>query len=180
MDYYFLPKEHSRKFDDITKGFKKKLAKFNPSVNSVKIKNYFDNGYGEKGSLKLLYDDGLIDSPDDFKGIYIFVKGRVPIYTGISKGVVKRLIQHTKGHNHHTSSFAYALAKATYQKETGNYERVTRKNFNFKEHVGPAKEFLLSQKIAFMKIEDDYELCLFEIYCAMELKTLMYNNFSTH
>lgn len=180
MEYVFLPKTHSKKFDAITKGFKNKLAKFNPASNSVKIETYFGEGLGKKSSLMLLFNQGLIESQEDFKGLYVFLKGKIPIYTGISKGVINRIIQHTKGHSHHTSSFAYNLAKASLQKETGNYEKITRKAFKFKEHVGPAKAFLLKQNIAFMKIEDDFELCLFEIYCAMELKTLMYNSFSTH
>lgn len=180
LQYHFRPQKHVKSFDAITREFRQKLKQLNLAEKAFKVNKYFSEGLGEKSSLKLLFEDGLIDSPKDFKGIYIFIKNKTPIYTGISKGVIKRIIQHTKGHSHHTSSFAFSLARASYQKETGDYNRIPRKDFNYKEHVAPAKHYLLQQKIAFMKIEDDIELYLFEIYCAMELQTLMYNSFSTH
>ena len=50
---------------------------------------------------------------------------------------------------------------------------------NLESDVEPAKIFLLRQKIAFLPINNDEELCLFEIYCSMKLGT-WFNDFETH
>ncbi|HWJ29377.1 MAG TPA: hypothetical protein VNS32_22750 [Flavisolibacter sp.] len=172
--------KHSKTFRDIIQSFPKKLKAFDPCKNNIPISEYFGEGKGVRKALNLLVEGGYIEEKEDFKGLYVFVDGNLPFYTGISKGIVRRIIQHTKGHDHNTSSLAYRIGKDSYQKESGNYQKMTRKAFDFKNYAGNAKAFLQSKNVAFIKIEDDFELYLFEIYCAMELQTLMMNKFHTH
>jgi len=48
-----------------------------------------------------------------------------------------------------------------------------------KKNIDFIKKFLLEQRVAFIKIDDDDELALYEIYCAMKYKTSL-NTFETH
>jgi hypothetical protein len=172
--------KHSKTFKEIVQTFPLKLKKFDPCNNNIPITDFFGAGKGVKKALNLLVNDGYLDEADDFKGLYVFVDGKLPFYTGISKGVVRRIIQHTKGHDHNTSSLAYRIGKDSYQKESGNYQKMTRKAFDFKNYAGNAKAFLQRKNVAFIKVDDDFELYLFEIFCAMELQTLMMNKFYSH
>lgn len=88
---------------------------------------------------------GKGETKKDFQGIYVFVHDRTPFYIGISKGVIGRIIQHTKGHSHHTSTLAYNIGLIRYEIEKGHKYIGGRKEFDFKADVAPAKEFLLKQ-----------------------------------
>jgi predicted GIY-YIG superfamily endonuclease len=178
IDFTSVP--HHISFDDIIGTFKNKLLEFDPVANKFDVNLYFGDGIGPQCAAELLYNDGEIKEKKDFKGLYVFLDDDVPFYVGISKCVIKRIIQHTKGHKHQTSSLAYSIGKEFQQKTTGDYSKITRKEFNFPKYAGMAKEFLRKKQVAFIPIDDDIELYLFEIYCAMELRTLMMNNFSTH
>ncbi|WP_394777119.1 hypothetical protein [Flavobacterium sp.] len=114
----------------------------------------------------------------DFKGLYIYIHNDIPFYVGISKGVIGRTIQHLKGHNHHSASLAYNIAKLLYKLEVREEYTKTRKEFDF-NYATRVKDLLLKQKIAFIPISNDEEMYLFEIYCAMKYKCEL-NKFETH
>lgn len=179
-------------FEDLINGFKKKLDDFNPTDNCFEIEKYFGEGMGKAGAVRKMLADGKINPEwlkdknndeveikNDFKGLYVFIHDKTPIYVGISKGVIGRILQHTKGHSHYSASLAYQIGKIRYNASNPEAYTGGRKDFDFRTQVAPVKEFLMKQKIAFLPINNNEELYLFEIYVAMELKTWL-NNFETH
>jgi hypothetical protein len=178
-------------FATIVKRFDKKLFNFNPIEKAFEIEKYFLKG-GQVSVTERLLSDNLVSKnwlreyktkngkiKFDFKGLYVFVHSKTPIYVGISKGVIGRTLQHVKGHSHNTSTLAYNIGLIRYEIINGKKYVGGRKEFDFKAEVAPAKIFLLKQKIAFLPILNDEELYLFEIYCAMQLQCWL-NKFETH
>ena len=179
-------------FSELTDTFEEKLSKFNPTVNCFDIVDYFSEGIGQVSATEKLLADNKIHADwlrkyetkkgktkTDFSGLYIFLNDTTPFYVGISKGVIGRILQHTKGHSHNTSTLAYNIGLIRYELLTGKKHLGERKELNFKTEVEPVKQFLLRQKIAFLPIENPEELALFEIFCSMKLKTVL-NKFETH
>jgi len=185
-------RKDNKSFEEIIAGFNKKLLDFNPIKNCFEIEQYFGTGKGKSTSLKLLTKDGRINkdwlreyetkkgnSKTDFKGLYIFIHENIPFYVGISKGVIGRLNQHVKGRNHNTSTLAFKIGRIRYKLIKGFEFTGERKDLNYESEVEPIKEFLMKQRVAFIHIDNDDELTLFEIYCSMKLGTWL-NSFETH
>ncbi|MDR6763805.1 putative GIY-YIG superfamily endonuclease [Flavobacterium sp. 2755] len=179
-------------FLEITSQFERKFEEFNPVQNCFEIEKYFGGKCGISKVTNKLIQDGIIKKnwlrqyktkggkiKTDFKGLYIYIHQNTPIYVGISKGVIGRTLQHLKGHSHNTSTLAFNIGLIRYEIEKGEKYIGKRKQFDFKLDVTPAKEFLLKQRIAFIPIENDEEMYLFEIYCAMKLQCYL-NKFETH
>lgn len=178
-------------FAEIVNGFEDKLEKFNPIENCFNIEEYFGKG-GIVTVREKLINDGIIDKTwlreyltksgkkkFDFKGLYVYVYDKTPIYVGISKGVIGRTIQHLKGQSHNTSTLAFNIGLIRYEIQKGEKYIGHRKKFDFNADVTPAKKFLSQQKVAFLPIDNDEEMYLFEIYCAMNLQCWL-NKFETH
>lgn len=185
-------RKFNRTFEEIIKGFDKKLSDFKPLDNCFDIETYFGSGIGQAGATKKLLADKRIQSDwlrdyhtkkenkkNDFKGLYVFFHKDTPFYVGISKGVIARIFQHTKGHSHNTSTLAYNIGLVRYEIINGKPYLGDRKDLNFATEVAPVKEFLMKQKIALIKIDDNEELYLFELYVSMKLQTWL-NKFETH
>lgn len=179
-------------FHDLTETIEDKFSKFNPTVNCFDITDYFSAGIGQVSARRRLLADRIIEADwlreyktkygstkIDFSGLYVFINNKTPFYVGISKGVIGRIFQHTRGHNHNTSTLAYNISLIRYQILTGVMHIGKRKELNFKTEVEPVKQFLLKQKIAFLHIENYEELALFEIFCSMKMNTIL-NKFETH
>lgn len=179
-------------FQELTDTFEDKFSKFNPTVNCFDIADYFSVGNGQVSARRQLLADNKIEADwlreyetkkgntkIDFSGLYVFINDKTPFYVGISKGVIGRIFQHTKGHDHNTSTLAYNIGLIRYELLTGEKFLGERKELNFKTEVEPVKQFLLKQKIAFIQIDNYEELALFEIFCSMKLKTIL-NKFETH
>jgi hypothetical protein len=178
-------------FSDLVKKFDEKLLDFDPVKNAFEVAKYFMKG-GHVSVTKSLLSDNKISQgwlreyttkngnrKIDFKGLYVFVHKTTPIYVGISKGVIGRIIQHVKGHSHNTSTLAYNIGLIRYEIQKEEKYIGGRKEFDFETDVTPAKEFLLQQKIAFLPISNNEEMYLFEIFCAMQLQCWL-NKFETH
>jgi len=129
-------------------------------------------GLGPRGILDRL------DFDRDFIGCYVLIEKEIPIYVGISRSIVQRLIQHVKGQTHYDASLAYRIASEN--KAHGLQRDAAMKDPSFKREFNMAKEYLKSLNVAFIEIQNDLELYLFEVYCAMELKTQRWNTFRTH
>lgn len=176
-----------KSFSDTIKSFDQKLSNLVLPKNIINISNYFGKGFGLASARTKLLQDGIIKSEwltngnttTDFKGIYIFFHNDKPFYVGISKQVLRRILQHTKGHSHYTSTLAYNIGLIYYKLKNGVEYKGKREDFDFSANVEPIKEFLSKQKLVIMNIENDDELYLFEIYCAMRLQTVL-NKFETH
>jgi hypothetical protein len=129
-------------------------------------------GIGPKTIMRRL---GLAE---DFVGCYLLLDGDRPLYVGISRGVIQRLLQHVKGRTHYDASLAYRIAS---DNRPHNLKRsVVMQDLEFHAEFERAKDYLRSLRVAFVSIEDDIELYLFEVYCAMELATCKWNTFRTH
>lgn len=185
-------KYYTKSFNHITNNFENKLNGFNPVNNCFDIKKYFGRGIGDKTTKELLIKDDVIkrewlnkyktkygNIKSDIKGLYIFVHKNVPFYVGISKCLIRRISQHVKGKTHNTSTLAFNIGLLKYKIDNNKSFNGKRDDFNFVSEVEPVKEFLLKQSIAILPINNDEELALFEIYCAMELGTAL-NTFETH
>jgi len=179
-------------FFDLINKFEEKISSFDFKNNSILINDYFYSGNGQKNILKLLMSENKVNKENcreyatkdgnlkyDFKGVYFFLLDNKPFYIGISKGVIGRICQHLKGKNHNTSSLAYKLGLLRYEYLNDKKHLGTRKELNFLSEVEPVKQFLQKQKIAWISIDNDDELYLFEIYCSMKFKTIL-NSFETH
>ena len=114
----------------------------------------------------------------DFPGCYVFLKAGEPFYVGISRTVVKRLYQHSLGRDENTATLAYAMAKKS------NPHKFTRKaamkDPAFLRAFDLAKQKIAKMDVAFVPIDNDLELYVFEAYACMQLDCCDFNSFRTH
>lgn len=129
-------------------------------------------GNGHKKILQRL------DKVDDFSGCYVFVEREEPLYVGISRGVVGRLIQHLKSQDHFSGSLAYFMAKR--QHNPHDNREANMQDRQFRRLFGEAQSRLGGCLIGTVEIDNPVELHLFEVYAAMELQTGEFNTFRTH
>jgi hypothetical protein len=136
---------------------------------NLEFKRIVDNlpGLLEQLSNKpLLPWANLTDIP--VKGIYVFYEEDSPTYVGRSgkQPMKNRIKQHgCPGSNSNTAPFAFNIAK---------------KNAEFKDLFEQAKERVRRMSVRVIEVDDAVVQTLFEVYAAMSLGTMEYNNFSTH
>jgi predicted GIY-YIG superfamily endonuclease len=106
--------------------------------------------------------------------LYVFLEDNIPVYIGISRNVSNRLKQHIYGGDHNQSSLVYMVAIEKHPE----FADIKRKELN-KKYLEEAQEHLKHLSFAFIPIECDTELYLFEVYCARKWKT-KWNTFRTH
>lgn len=182
----------TKTFSELVDSFESKFSNLDFEANCFPINGYFGSSSGQALATKKLLTDKRIEqkwlreyqtkeenTKIDFMGLYFFINDKTPFYVGISKGVIGRILQHTKGHNHNTSTLAYNIGLLRYELVKGEKHRGIRRELDFKNEVEPVKKFLSNQKIAFIHIDNYDELYLFEIYCSMRLRTIL-NKFETH
>ena len=173
-----------KSLENIIQGFEERLENNNFIKKSIEISEYFGEDIGVIYAKNKLLENNIImknwlDINGDFKGLYIFIHDNKPFYFGISRGVIKRVLQHMKGSDHFQATLAFNMGLIYYKLINKDDYKGTRKDFDFNKYVDPMKEYLLKQKIAFININDGDELALFEIYCSIKYKTIL-NSFETH
>lgn len=114
----------------------------------------------------------------DFPGCYVFVERTRPLYVGISRKVITRVIQHFRGRTHYDASLAYAIAQR--RLPTPGQRGQAMAQSEFRREFYEAQKYLKTLEVAFVDIENDLELHLFEVYAAMTLDTSELNTFRTH
>ena len=178
----FVPDE-TREFKEITESFPVMLATL---TNKSRVISIYDN-FGKAGVGKVTSRNSLkplipqLEHDEDFKGIYLFWLNNEPFYTGISRGVIKRIHQHTKGSNHFSSSLSYTRGKEFHNEIEGIEHTGTRKELDFDRFSGPFKKILREEcQASMLPIKGSTELYLFEVYVAVQLKLSYYNRFKTH
>ena len=114
----------------------------------------------------------------DFPGCYVFIDGKKPIYVGISRGVIKRVVQHLNYNSHYSASLIYRMAAGDYPHEMKRDQAM--KDVKFRTVFLSAQTRLRRTKIAFVEINNDLELYLFEVFASMKLGTDTWNTFRTH
>lgn len=114
----------------------------------------------------------------DFPGCYVFIDAGKPVYVGISRGLVKRLTQHLNYDSHYSASLVYKMASEEYPHEMKRDQAM--KDEQFREVFFTKQEQLQNMTIAYIEIQNDLELYLFEVYASMKLDTDTWNTFRTH
>lgn len=160
--------------------FSNMLKEFSPVKNSISISSYFGQGMGLASCRNKLFEGKQIPNLEDFPGVYVFLKNKIPFYVGISQHVIQRIMQHLKGKNHFSSSLCYKLGADHFAKINGTPHGGGRQGLPFNEYGELAKKELMLCDVAFYKVECSIELYLFEVYLALKLGTLNYNSFKTH
>lgn len=171
---------HELDFKSFDLKFSNMLKEFSPVKNSISISSYFGEGQGIASCKRNLFENKIILNLEDFSGVYVFLKDKVPFYVGISQHVIERIIQHLKGKNHFSSSLCYKLGADHFIKVNGKPHAGGRKGLPFNEYGELAKKELMLCDVSFYKVECSIELYLFEVYLALKLGTLNYNSFKTH
>lgn len=172
----------TRSFEEVSRHFDKSFHALMAKENRFPISEYFGEGVGLKSTQdKVKNTFPLREYDKDFQGIYLFFLNDEPIYTGISRVVLKRLQQHVKGSSHFTSSLCYKMGAHFYEETMGNKHTGGRKGLCFKTYSEPFKKRLRDfAEVAILPIESPIELYIFESYVAVEAKTFFYNRFETH
>lgn len=114
----------------------------------------------------------------DFPGCYVFLDAGQPVYVGISRGVLKRLVQHLNFESHNTASLVYKMASQDFPHEMKRDQAM--KDDQFREVFLTAQGRLRDMSVAFAQIDNDLELYLFEVMASMHLDTDTWNTFRTH
>jgi hypothetical protein len=114
----------------------------------------------------------------DFPGCYVFLNAGKPVYVGISRGVIKRLVQHLNYDSHYSASLVYRMATEEYPHEMKRDQAM--KDDQFRSVFFAIQSRLREMTVAFIEVQNDLELYLFEIYVAMKLDTDTWNTFRTH
>jgi hypothetical protein len=118
----------------------------------------------------------------DPRGCYVLLDHGKPVYVGISKHVIARLMEHVRGTDHFTATLAYRIANASHPH--GKTAAEAMKDATFRSRFEDARGRLVGLQVAFVEIENPLELYVFEAYCAMELGTGVddggWNTFDTH
>ena len=114
----------------------------------------------------------------DFPGCYVFIEGTKPIYVGISRTVVRRLVQHLNTDSHFSASLVYRMTSKRFPHDLRRDQAM--KNVQFKRGFLQNQERLQAMNFAFIEIQNDLELHTFEVYAAMCLDTNEWNTFRTH
>ncbi len=125
----------------------------------------------------------LLSRRIDPRGCYVFMRGRKPIYVGISKHVIKRICEHINGTTHNSATLAYKMAAAAVKPKVSGKKPTRGAAMTKGEFMRVFKEKrcrLLDMRVAFIPIDNPLELYLFEAYAAMELRTGRWNTFATH
>jgi predicted GIY-YIG superfamily endonuclease len=114
----------------------------------------------------------------DFPGCYVFIDQDKPVYVGISRGVIARLVQHLNADSHFSASLVYRMACEDFPHRMKRNEAMEHEEFLRSFSVAQSR--LRDMSVAFIEIGNDLELYLFEVMAAMELDTASWNTFRTH
>ena len=127
-------------------------------------------------------DIGITQVPQ--KGVYIFFEGEgnKPIYVGRSNRLKERLREHSQSRQHYSATLAIKIAKRNMPTLQNEERKPTVKqlmdNEDFKKEFEYARDRIARMKIRCVKIEDQIEQAMFEIYAHLELGT-EFNDFKT-
>lgn len=131
------------------------------------------------GVATLLKGFGLKSDPP---ACYVLIDNGRPVYVGISKSVIKRLMEHVRGGDHFAATLAYRIAATKHPH--GKTASAAMKDTEFHGRFAEQRDYLRGLDVAFIEIPNPLVLHLFEAYCAMELATGTdvggWNTFRTH
>jgi len=125
-------------------------------------------------------DIGVVKVPQ--KGVYVFYENNIPMYVGRSNRLKERLREHSQSRQHYSATLAIKIAKRNMPTLQNEARKPTVKqlmdNEDFKKEFEYARDRIARMKIRCVKIEDQIEQAMFEIYAHLELGT-EFNDFKT-
>ena len=138
----------------------------------ISMSQFFEKGVGKETLLK------RFGFQTDFSGCYVLIENNFPIYVGISRTVISRLLQHVKGRTHYDASLAYRIANNSVNHNLSRNEAMQTEEMQVK--FEKAKTKISKMNVAFIDIKNNLEIYLFQSFCSMELDTSKWNTFATH
>ena len=169
------------------KEFEEKLKRLRHPESRKPLKELFGSDFKRGEGRDNLYRDIKSGELPKYakdrhvKGLYIWFHDGKPFYVGISGKIAKRLHQHINNQSHYSASMAYKIANLVYgfvfDEEHDDGGKQTRAKFS-KKHIAEIQKWMKEQEVAYIEIDDNDELALFEIFCAMKLDTAL-NSFQT-
>ncbi|WP_034920888.1 hypothetical protein [Gillisia sp. CAL575] len=172
--------------------------KWSPIENKIPFKTFANNegtltGIGPATAIEKLrtniFDYGEmkhIDINQDFAGLYLFSKNGKPFYCGISRNVIKRILDHQKGPTSSMATLAHRIAKG-YSKDSTEEK--------YLEAFDSERNALMACDVSLIKFYDQNKeehsknnmhqhkeeimLYLFEVFVSVNYNT-KHNTFRTH
>lgn len=129
------------------------------------------------GIKKLLANAGL---SGDFPGSYVLIENGKPIYVGISRQVFRRIWLHCRGETHYNANLVYRIASKKKPSDVKTSRDKRMRDEEFLAVFNEVRSHIQQCSFAYVPIDNDLTLYLFEAYCAMELDTCEWNTFRTH
>ncbi len=125
-------------------------------------------------SQPFLIKDNLTDLPK--QGVYVFYENDRAMYVGRSNRLKERLREHSQSRQHYSATLAIKIAK----KNMSTLQTVKQlmDNEDFKKEFKDARDRIARMKIRCVKIENQIEQAMFEIYAHLERGTEL-NDFKT-
>lgn len=168
-----------------------------PYISYSSLKGEQDDlkGIGPSAIAQFLKQNGIkvfdyqiknyVEITEDFAGFYLLFKDGKPKYCGISRNVLKRIADHTKG-GKQSATFAHRLAMSDKQYFKSAYEQlfnVYKKElltYEFKviKFYTPCTETSNRYEVS-SEHKEEVLLYFFEVFAAVYFKT-MHNSFRTH
>jgi len=117
------------------------------------------------------------------KGVYVFYKNNIPIYVGRSNRLMKRLKEHSQKGSGRNATLAIRMAKRNMPTLQNEEREPTVKqlmgNEDFEKEFKYAKCEIAEMEIRCVRIPDQIEQAMFEMYAILELGT-EFNDFGNH
>ena len=145
------------------------------------MKNISTPGYLKNSLIALVGQDyngrtSKAKVNNDFKGIYLFVKGETPVYVGISRRACERIRGHFARNSKNSSSWIYAMLKEKVGADEVSSWDQQRLSNEIKEY---RTEYFEDLRLTACLVHDSYILHMAEAFAAVQFKT-KWNSFKTH
>jgi predicted GIY-YIG superfamily endonuclease len=114
--------------------------------------------------------------------IYLFSEGEMLLYVGQTRGLNRRLGEHTRpSSRQNQASFAFLIAVEQAERAgialSGSRDDQERE---LGDRFTAAKQRVAEMDVRFVEMDDPIERTVFEMYAALHLGTERYNSFETH
>ena len=120
----------------------------------------------------------LTGCPD--AGVYVFFKGRSPIYVGRSNRMHDRILEHGRSSGtHYSASLAFKLARANKRRWKGKKRKELTADPEFVGEFGKQKTRVASFKVKWVEIREQPLQAVFEVYASLKLDVKL-NDWGTH
>jgi hypothetical protein len=133
-----------------------------------------------KGFLPNLIGDKKL--PNEFQGLYVFSDNERPIYIGMSRAIMRRILGHIKVDNKNYASLAYLMAKKQYAETHDGDENIPMGEIKglIKRKQEDIKKFSFTVKLIGEETPSQHAFMhMAENFCANYFKA-HWNSFKTH